>query len=974
MRPLRISLQLLLLLCVVLRVAQAKIPYAYVANSGSNNVTVINTATGAVVGAPITVGTTPSGVAINQASTLVYVANFGSNNVSVISTATNTVTSTFNVQTNPAGVAFTPTGATVYVTNNGSGSVSVVNPKTTPPTVTKTIPVQTNPLGVAVTPNGAYVYVVNNGSGSVSVISTLTNTVVTTISVGASPTWVAISPDGSSAYVTNSSSNTVSVIQTANNTIVNTINVSAGPAGAAVSPDGHWLYVANYNGGAGNLVTIIDTGTQTVAKTVTVGTGPVGVAFTQDSKSAGVVNKGSNNVSVIDTASQTVGGTPIAVGTDPDGGAVLGPKKVSTVVGGVYLGDHGPATNAAIATAASQITDNAGNLYISDVTGNRIRKVATTGVITTYAGNGICGYNGDGMAATKAMLCAPTGLTLDSAGNLIVAEQGNNRVRKISKGKISTIAGNGVFGNSGDGGPATSAAIGEPWWAAYDAAGNLYISEIYQCVIRKVSTSGTITTVAGNGTCGYSGDGGPATAAQMQPPRGLAFDANGNLYIADRDNSLVRKVDTSGTITTFAGNNTSMFLGKGGFTGDGGPAFGARIGFPRTVAVRNGVLYISNAGHARFRMVDLTTNTINSYAGSSGGYDGDGHALLASQFQGVTSISFDSAGNPLFGDAQNGRQRKGSGGIVNTIAGGYLGDGGKATAAALVLPEAVAIDKSGNFYIADYTGNRVRKVSAGVIHTIAGTGITGYTGDGGPGTSATLNRPDGVAVDSSGNVFIADEVNGVIREVNTAGAISTFASNINFNDLYQMAIDAGNNLYVTDDFACVIWKITPAALVTIAAGVLNTCGYNGDSIAATSAQLNTPYAVAVDSGGNLYIADYLNNRIREVISSSGVIVTIAGNGTCGYTGDGGPATSGELCPNGIVVDSKGVVYVVDNFTRIRQIKSNTITTFAGAGFGFNGDGLWPLYTDLSEPVAVAVDSKGAVYVLDDWDHRLRKIQ
>jgi YVTN family beta-propeller protein len=961
MRPLRTPLQLLLLLFAVLPVAQAKIPYAYVANYGDNTVTVINTSTGAVV-QTIAVGTNPWGAAVNQMGTVAYVTNFGSNNVSVISTSTNTVTGTVTVQSNPTGIAFSPNGKVVYVANYGSNSVSVINTATQ--TVTKTVPVQTNPVGVAVTPNGTFVYVVNFGSRSVSVLSTLTNAIVATIAVGAKPAWAAISPDGSTAYVTNSSSNTVSVIQTANNAVVNTINVSAGPYGAAVSPDGHSLYVANYNGGAGDLVTVIDTSTQTVATTIVVGTGPVGVAFTQDSARAGVTNKGSNNVSVINTASRTVTKT-IVVGSAPIGGAVLGPQKVSTVAGG-YVGDGPSALNAAIGGPYSSVYDSAGNLYISDFFMNRIRKVTPAGVISTYAGTGINGFNGDNILANKALLDAPNGLALDPSGNLVLAN--GARIRKIdhSTGTITTIAGNGVFGYSGDGGPATSAAIGQPFKLTYDASGNLYFAQVGNCVVRKVATTGTITTVAGNGTCGYNGDGIRATTAQLNFPRGVAVDSSGNVYIGDTFNHRVRKV-TAGIISTFAGT------GNPGFSGDGGLATSANVGSPRGLAIRNGVLYISNAGRSRFRSVDLTTNIINTYAGSFYGYDGDNHSLLATEFTGPDFMLFDSAGNPVFDDAFNGRVRKATGGIVNTIAGGFLGDGAKATSAALVFPEALAIDKSGNLYIADQTGNRVRKVSAGIVSTIAGNSINGYSGDGGPGTSAMLNEPQGIAVDSLGNVFIADTFNGVIREVNTAGAISTFATNPNFSFLLQMATDAANNLYVADLGACVVWKITPAAVVSVFAGVLNTCGYNGDGIAATAAQLNGPYSVAVDTSGNVFIADNGNNRLREV-NTSGLISTIAGNGTCGYTGDGGSATAAELCPNSVAVDKSGIVYVADNLTRIRTIKGGVITTFAGAGFGFNGDGLWPLYTTFDDPVAVAVDSHGAVYELDDWDHRVRKIQ
>ena len=713
-------------------------------------------------------------------------------------------------------------------------------------------------------------------------------------------------------------------------------------------------------------MTVIDTSTKTITATVVVGTGPEGVGFSQDSAFAYVSNITSNNVSVINTASRTVVHTT-TVGTAPAGVGVMGTVKVSTVAGG-YVGDGPSALNAAIGGPYSSVYDSAGNLYISDFFMNRIRKVTPAGAISTYAGTGICGYNGDNIKSTKAMVCAPNGLALDAAGNLIVADGSNSRIRKISKtGTITTIAGNGVFGYSGDGGSALNAEIGQPYKLAYDSTGNLYFDQVGNCVVRKIDTTGKITTFAGTGTCGYNGDGVLATSAQLNLPRGVAVDTSGNVYIGDTVNHRVRKVTPAGIISTFAGT------GNPGFSGDGGPATSANIGNPEGLVVRNGVLYISNAGRSRFRWVDLGTNIINTYAGSFGGYDGDNHALLATEFTGPFFMLFDSAGNPEFDDAFNGRVRKATSGIVNTIAGGFLGDGNKATSAALVLPEALAIDKSANLYIADYIGNRIRKVSAGTISTLAGNSINGYSGDGGRGTNAMLNGPQGVTVDSLGNVFFADTNNGVIREVNTSGNISTFATNVNFFYLLQMATDAANNLYVADNGACVIWKITPTAVVSVVAGVLNTCGYNGDGITATTAQLNGPYSVAVDTNENIFIADYGNNRLREV-NTSGVIGTIAGSGTCGYTGDGGSATAAELCPNSVAVDKSGNVYVADNFTRIRKIKGGIITTFAGSGFGFNGDGLWPLYSAFDDPVAVAVDSKGAVYVLDDWDHRVRKIQ
>jgi YVTN family beta-propeller protein len=951
-----------LVLSAVVFVAQAKTNYAYVANSSSNTVSVINTANGTVV-TSIPVEKSPWGVAVNQAGAFVYVTNKASNTVSVISTSTNTVVATIPVGTAPAAVAFAPKGTTAYVANQNSNSVSVINTGTK--IVTASVTVQSSPVGLAVMPNDTFVYVANKVSGKVSVISTLSNTVAATIPVGSKPIAVAISPDGSTAYVTNSGSNTISVIQTANNAVVNTINVSPGPYGAAVSPDGHWLYVANSDGNNGDLVTIINTASQTIQTTVVAGTGPQQVAFSEDSATAEVTNIGSNNVTVIDTASMTVKQT-IPVGLAPIGGAVMGTVKVTTVAGG-YVGDGGPATNAAVSFPYSTVQDKAGNYYVTDRDAHRIRKITPTGTITTIAGTGICGYNGDNIKATKAMVCYPSGLAFDSAGNLYVADSYNQRVRKISTtGTITTVAGTGSNAYNGDGGPATSAAVGNPWDIAFDAGGNLYFSDATHNVVRKVNTRGTISTYAGTGFAGFSGDGGPATAATMNQPTGVGFDPSGNLYIADTNNYRVRIVTAAGTINTFAGN------GNGGCKGDGGLATAAAIGYSTGTTIHNGVLYIANG--CGIRAVDLTSNLISTFAGSRGGYDGDGNPPLSSRFNSPRNTLFDAAGNFVVDDTGNGRLRKLSGGVFNTFAGGYLGDGNSATSAALVSPEALAIDKSGNFYIADYFGNRVRKVSGGKISTIAGTSVNGYSGDGGAATAALLNAPRGVAVDSTGNVFIADNGNKRIRKVDTAGTITTFATNSNFCDLLQMAIDSANNLYVADDCTSVIFKITPAGVVRVFAGVKLKYGYNGDNIPATTAWLNRPVGVAVDTHGNVLIADTYNSRVREV-NTAGTIGTIAGDGNCNYTGDGGAATSAELClPGSAAVSSSGTIYIVDSYARIRKISGGIITAFAGSETFFNADGLWPLLTGFSEPVAVAVDSKGAVYVVDDVDHRVRKIQ
>jgi sugar lactone lactonase YvrE len=646
-------------------------------------------------------------------------------------------------------------------------------------------------------------------------------------------------------------------------------------------------------------------------------------------------------------------------------------QNVTTVAGG-YVGDGGLATKAALVFPNFAVQDRNGNTYVSEVYGQRIRKVSASGGITTYAGTGIAGYSGDGGKANTAKIFDPNGIVFDPAGNLVFADLGNSVVRKITPaGIISTIAGNGVFGYSGDGGPATQASLGSPWAVVYDSKGDLYISDTGDEVVRRVDTSGIITTYAGNGVLGYSGDGGPATQATLDGPSGLAFDTSNNLYIADRFNHVVRKVASgTGIIITFAGN------GQQGFSGDGGPATLAAMGNVRGLAFSRGSLYISNAGSARVRYVVLNTGIINSFAGSVYGYDGDGHPLLASEFARPTGIVLSSSVPFMLADTDNARIRKLNGSVLKTFAGGYRGDGSAATSAALDQPQAAVFDNTGSYYIAEAPGNRVRKVSAaGVITTIAGTGISGYTGDGGKANVAELYYPNGVGLDSAGNIYISDNGNLVIRKIDaTTGNISTFASYADFLSLGPMAVDSANNLYVVDQSTCVVWKITPAAAVSVAAGVEFVCGYNGDNITATTAELNTPYGVAIDTRGNIYVADWGNNRVRKV-NASGIISTSAGDGNCGFI-DNVPPAAGEMCgPIGVAVSANGsAIYIADEYNlRIRKVASNLITTYAGSGLpGFNGDGP-ALTTNFDDPFAVAFDFKGNLYMVDDVVDRVRKI-
>jgi sugar lactone lactonase YvrE len=648
--------------------------------------------------------------------------------------------------------------------------------------------------------------------------------------------------------------------------------------------------------------------------------------------------------------------------------------KVSTIAGGA-TSDGKAGAAVAFQGPAGAWGDSKGNVYVADIRNHRLRVINSAGVTTTVAGTGIAGFSGDGGKAKAAKVSFPADVVLDGSGNILFSDSGNNRIRKISKtGIITTIVGTGVAGYTGDGGPATSAEINGPSGLALDSSGNLFFGDSQNQVVRKVDTAGNIHTVAGNGTRGFSGDGGPALSASMNSPYGVVTDSSGNLYIADHENRRVRVVNSSGVIDTLVGNGTA------GCAGDGGPAKNSSLGRPTGVRISGDNLLISNACEARIRAVNLSTDIITTVVGSSKGFDGNGHAPLASQFLMPVGLTFDSSGNLVIIDTGNDQVRKLNNGtqLVKLVAGGFTGDGGKATLANINSPYDIAFDKAGNLYVAEPGANRIRKVTkTGTISTFAGSsaGISGYSGDGGPAGSATLQFPYGVAVDPTGNVFIADSGNNVIRKVDTGGTISTFASNAGFVGVTNLISDSGGNLYAADYFGCLVWRISSAGAVSLLAGVQGVCGYNGDGIKATQAQLNSPWGLALDSKGNLYIADSLNNRVREV-NTSGVISTIAGTGACGFSGDGGGATSAKLCgPAGLALDTKGNFYIGDygNF-RVRTVNSaGTISTFAGTGKrGYNGDGLLGLQTNIDGPAGFAVTSN-IVYMVDNTQCRVRKI-
>jgi len=666
-----------------------------------------------------------------------------------------------------------------------------------------------------------------------------------------------------------------------------------------------------------------------------------------------------------------------AVSVGPDGSTYLAlrghaavyrvsPAGLVTVVAGTGFpgnsGDGGPAVAAKLDIPNGVAADTAGNVYISDWTSGRIRRVAPDGLISTFAGGG--GSQLDGVLATDAQLGGPRGLEIDAAGNLLFVDLGFQKVRKVSTaGIVTTVAGNGSTNSAGDGGPAVDAGLNAPSSIAFDVAGNLYIAETGGNRIRKVSPAGTITTLAGTGTFGYSGDGGPATAASLQSPYGVAVDANGNVFIAELDGHRIRKVTPAGTISTVAGD------GVDGYGGDGGPATAAQLNNPMGVAIdAAGDLLIADSDNYRLRKVH-SDGTIVTAVGDGrnegawnaglGGFSGDGGPATEAQLWSPRGIATDAAGNLFIADELNHRVRKvAPTGIISTLAGtgvpGFSGDGGPATAAQLNAPIGVAVDGSGNVYIADDFNARVRVVRPdGRIQTFAGRGCCGYEGDGGPATEALLFRPRHLAVDSSGNVFIGDSGLSNVRKVTPSGTIST--AHVGIGRVDGIALDASGQLLVMDGHNDYIWAVSPSGSVSSIVGT-GGAGYAGDGGPANQASVYLPTDAVPDGRGNLFIADGGNNRIR-VIRPDGTIDTVAGFGGFGlggggFEGDGGPAIDARFNnPMGLAFLPDGRLLIADlSNNRIRAIDADVRTAIVDAG---------PDQTVEATGVATAVTLRGA---------------
>jgi hypothetical protein len=595
-----------------------------------------------------------------------------------------------------------------------------------------------------------------------------------------------------------------------------------------------------------------------------------------------------------------------------------------------FSGDGGSARAAQLSAPDEVTVDAAGNIYVSDAGNFRIRRIAADGTITTFAGNGTAGFGGDGGPATAAQFGAGLWLAIDDSGALLVSDPDNRRVRRISGGIVTTVAGNGVTGNDvplGDGGPATAARLVGPQGIVSDGAGGFYVVDSSDMRVRRVTSAGTITTFAGvGGFNGPSGNGVPATSVVLMAPYGVARDAAGNVYISQVITYGIRRVGTDGIISAFAGHPQNF---SGVYSGDGGLATEAGISTKKMVFHAGSLYFAQYVGYyerSRVRRID-PSGIVDAVAGlATGEYSGDGPDALKASLTATQTIAFPS-GDLYVRDYQTLRHVTPAG-AISTLAG--------------PIAREMLVDPQGNLYY--ITDRRVRKRTPdGVDTVIAGRTASGQAGDGGLAVNASFISPNYLAMDREGNLYVGDVgypytgEHGRIRRIDAAGIISTVAggkATLGADGemaaqagiaVGRMAVDAQNRLLVVDQANHRVRRIEPSGALSTLAGT-GTAGHAGDGGSAAAAQLHWPYDIAADPSGNIYIAElgYENpyatppefevggRAIRRIAWDTGIIETLAGNGTKAYGGENVPAVGSPLAsPQGVTSDGARAILITE---------------------------------------------------------------
>jgi len=639
---------------------------------------------------------------------------------------------------------------------------------------------------------------------------------------------------------------------------------------------------------------------------------------------------------------------------------------VTTIAGPSFQVMNAVGTAASFNIPTGVAVDAAGNVYVADQVNNMIRKISPSGGVSTLAGSGQKGSsNGAGNAAS---FYFPTGVAVDAKGNVYVADDLNNMIRMVSPlGVVTTLAGNGSIGSTN--GTGTAASFSGPTGLAVDAVGNIYVADGGNNMIRMISQAGVVTTFAGSGFTGSAN--GTGTAALFHLPTGVAVDPEGNVYVADFGNNLIRIISSLGVVTTLAGD---------GYVGHrNGQGTNAMFDDPYGIAVdKEGNVFVGEIGNQDIRLIN-SSGLVSTLAGNGtvGSINGQG---TVANFWFPEGVAVDASENVYVADASNNLIRKiSSSAVVSTLAGnGTAGDAN--TTASFNSPCGVAVNAQGYVYVADVSNNMIRTISpSGVVGTLAGTGSMGSSN--GIPLVATFNNPYGVAVDAAENVYVADLGNILIRQIPSFGEVSTLAGNgttgstngtgtaASFNLPFGVAVDAAENVYVADYGNNLIRKISPTGVVSTLAGSGTSGSTNGMGSAAS---FNGPIGVAVDAAGNVYVADEMNNLIRK-ISPSGVVTTLAGNGTSGSSNGTGAYVSFSL-PHGVAVDGSGNVYVSDyGNNMIRRISSSgVVTTWAGNGTAGSSNG-GGYAASFNQPWGIAVDATGNLYVADSRNNLIRKI-